>query len=70
MSVRYSEDFKKEVVKAFMAGSKSTSQLAAEFNVAKSLMQNSVVQMRYMSPTIQKGKYQGELHMQTAYVCA
>ena len=36
MSVRYSEDFKKEVVKAFMAGDKSTPQIAAEFNVAKS----------------------------------
>ena len=36
MSVRYSEDFKKEVVKAYMAGDKSTPQLAVEFNVAKS----------------------------------
>ena len=36
MSVRYSEDFKKEVVKAFMTGDKSTPQIAAEFNVAKS----------------------------------
>ena len=36
MSVHYSEDFKKEVVKAFMAGDKSTPQIAAEFNVAKS----------------------------------
>ena len=36
MSVRYSEDFKKEVVKACMAGDKSIHQLAVEFNVAKS----------------------------------
>ena len=36
MSVRYNEDFKKEVVKAYMAGDKSISQLAVEFNVAKS----------------------------------
>ena len=36
MSVRYSEDFKKEVVKAYMAGDKSIHQLAVEFNVAKS----------------------------------
>ena len=36
MSVRYSEDFKKEVVKAYMAGGKSIPQLAVEFNVAKS----------------------------------
>ena len=36
MSVRYSEDFKKEVVKAYMAGDRSIHQLAVEFNVAKS----------------------------------
>ena len=36
MSVRYSEDFKKEVVKAYMAGDKSIPQLAVEFNVVKS----------------------------------
>ena len=36
MSVRYSEDFKKEVVKAYMAGDKSIHQLAVEFNVVKS----------------------------------
>ena len=34
MSIRYSEDFKKEVVRAYMAGDKSTSQIAAEFNIA------------------------------------
>ncbi len=36
MSVRYSEDFKKEVVRAYMAGDKSYPQLSAEYNVAKS----------------------------------
>ncbi len=36
MSVRYSEDFKKEVVKAYMAGNKSIPQLAIDYNVAKS----------------------------------
>ena len=36
MSVRYIEDFKKEVVKAYMAGDKSIPQIAVEFNVAKS----------------------------------
>ena len=36
MSVHYTEGFKKEVVKAYMAGDKSTPQLAVEFNVAKS----------------------------------
>ena len=36
MSILYSEDFKKEVVKAYMAGDRSIHQLAVEFNVAKS----------------------------------
>lgn len=36
MSVRYSEDFKKEVVKAYMAGNKSIPQLAIDYNIAKS----------------------------------
>ena len=36
MSIRYSEDFKKEAVKAYMAGDRSIHQLAVEFNVAKS----------------------------------
>lgn len=36
MSVHYTEDFKKEVVKAYMAGDKSIQQLAVDFNVATS----------------------------------
>ena len=36
MSVHYTEDFKKEVVKAYMAGDKLIPQIAVEFNVAKS----------------------------------
>lgn len=36
MSVRYSENFKKEVVRAYMAGDKSTVEIAAEYNIAKS----------------------------------
>ena len=36
MSVRYSEDFKKEVVKAYMAGNKSIPQIAIDYNIAKS----------------------------------
>ena len=36
MSVRYNDDFKKEVVRAYMAGDKSTVELSAEYNVAKS----------------------------------
>ena len=36
MSIHYTEDLKKEVVKAYMAGDKSIPQIAVEFNVAKS----------------------------------
>lgn len=36
MSVRYNDDFKREVVRAYMAGNKSTIELSAEYNVAKS----------------------------------
>ena len=36
MSVRYNDDFKREVVRAYMSGNKSTVELAAEYNVAKS----------------------------------
>ena len=39
MSIRYSEDFEKEVVKAYMAGDRSIHQLAVEFNVAKKFRQ-------------------------------
>ena len=31
MSVRYNEDFKLEVVKAYMAGDRSTAELSAEY---------------------------------------
>ena len=33
MSVRYNEDFKKEVVKAYMTGNKSTIQIAADYTI-------------------------------------
>ena len=36
MSVHYTEDFKKEVVKAYMAGNKSIPQIAIDYNIAKS----------------------------------
>lgn len=36
MSVRYNDDFKREVVKAYMVGDKSTTEIAAEYNIAKS----------------------------------
>ena len=40
MSVRYSEDFKKEVVKAYKFGDKSISQLSIDFNIAKSTIRD------------------------------
>ena len=36
MSVRYNDDLKREVVRAYMTGNKSTVELSAEYNVAKS----------------------------------
>ena len=46
MSIRYNEDFKKEVVKAYMAGNKSTVQIAAEYNIAKSTVSQWVNQYK------------------------
>ena len=36
MSVRYNEEFKKQVVQTYMAGDKSHAEIAAEYNIAKS----------------------------------
>lgn len=36
MSIRYNDGFKREVVRAYMAGNKSTIEIAAEYNIAKS----------------------------------
>ena len=36
MSVRYNKDFKREVVRAYMVGDKTTAEIAAEYNIAKS----------------------------------
>lgn len=36
MSVRYSEDFKKEVVKTYMTGDRSHAEIAADYHIAKS----------------------------------
>lgn len=46
MSIRYSEDFKKEVVKAYMAGDKSTIQIAADYNIAKSMLASGLISTR------------------------
>ena len=46
MSIRYSKDFKKEVVKAYMAGNKSTVQIAADYNIAKSTVSQWVKQYK------------------------
>ena len=36
MSIRYNEDFKREVAKAYMVSDKSTVEIAAEYNISKS----------------------------------
>ena len=46
MSIRYSKDFKKEVVKAYMAGNKSTVEIAADYNIAKSTVSQWVKQYK------------------------
>ena len=46
MSIHYSEDLKKEVVKAYMAGDKSTIQIAADYNIAKSTVSQWVNQYK------------------------
>ena len=46
MSIRYSKDFKKEVVRAYMAGNKSTVKIAAEYNIAKSTVSQWVKQYK------------------------
>lgn len=46
MSIRYNDDFKKEVVKAYMAGDKSTVQIAADYNIAKSTISQWVNQYK------------------------
>lgn len=47
MSIRYSDDFKKEVVKAYMARDKSTVQIAADYNIAKSTISQWVNQYKH-----------------------
>ena len=46
MSIRYNKDFKKEVVRAYMAGNKSTVEIAAEYNIAKSTVSQWVKQYK------------------------
>ena len=46
MSIHYSDDFKKEVVKAYMAGDKSIVQIAADYNIAKSTVSQQVNQYK------------------------
>ena len=46
MSIRYSKDFKKEVVRAYMAGNKSTVEIAADYNIAKSTVSQWVKQYK------------------------
>ena len=46
MSIRYNKDFKKEVVRAYMAGNKSTVEIAADYNIAKSTVSQWVKQYK------------------------
>ena len=46
MSIHYSDDLKKEVVKAYMAGDKSTVQIAADYNIARSTVSQWVNQYK------------------------
>lgn len=46
MSVHYSQDFKKEVVRAYMTGNKSTVPIAAGYNIAKSTVSQWVNQYK------------------------
>ena len=56
MSIRYSDDFKKEVVKAYMAGDKSTVQIAADYNILQRvLLANGLISIRknaFIPPTL------------------
>ena len=45
MPTRYNENFKIEVVKAYMAGDRSISEIAADYNVAKSTLTGWVKNM-------------------------
>ena len=46
MATRYNENFKIEVVKAYMAGDRSISEIAADYNVAKSTLTGCVKSKR------------------------
>ena len=64
MSIRYSDDFKKEVVKAYMAGDKSTVQIAADYNIAKSTISQWVNRGcgRFLGPELSNSKTASILH--------
>ncbi len=65
MSVRYNEDFKKEVMRAYMTGNKSTLQIAADYNIAKSTISQWVSQYReeclYTTSTISESNEAKEI---------
>lgn len=53
MSVHYNDDFKKEVVRAYMAGDKSTVQIAVQYNISKTQSANELrntVKNAYIPP--------------------
>lgn len=58
MSVRYNEDFKKEVVRTYMAGNKSTVQIAADYNIAKSTVSQWVNQYKQPGEAVTAAMFQ------------
>lgn len=44
MSVRYNDDFKKQVVRAYISSGRSSADIAAEYNIAKSSVSQWVKQ--------------------------
>ena len=60
MSVRYNEDFKREVVKAYIDCDKTTAEIAAKYNIAKSTVLEWVKkyskECQYMNATLNFNK--------------
>ncbi len=51
MSVRYNEDFKKQVVRDYISSGKSASEIATEYNIAKSSVSEWVKQWNILTGT-------------------
>ena len=68
MPTRYNQDFINEVVKAYMAGGKSMSELSAEYNVAKSTITGWIkkygeeCQYKHTTTATNEGSIANEVH--------